>query len=76
MAKATTHVCLGELLRKLEPDFDYNSFDRFRCIRNSINYYGKAIGLMEGKDVINKMLQMRKNNPIKLVLKIKQDKND
>ncbi len=69
--KVTNHVCLGELLRKLEPDFDYSNFDRFRYIRNSINYYGKRVGLIEGKDVIHKMLQMRKNSLIKLESKIK-----
>lgn len=69
--KVTNHVCLGELLRKLEPDFDYNSFDRFRYIRNSINYYGKSVGLIEGKEIINKILQMRKNILIRLGTKIK-----
>ena len=69
--KVTNHVCLGELLKKLEPHFDYNSFDRFRYARNSINYYGKKVGLIEGKDMINKILQMRKDILIKLESKIK-----
>lgn len=69
--KVTNHVCLGELLIKLEPDFDYNSFDRFRYIRNSINYYGKQVGLIEGRDLIKKIIQMRKNILLKLESKIK-----
>ena len=69
--KVTNHICLGELLKKLEPDFDYNSFDRFRYIRNSINYYGKTVGLTDGKNLIAKILQMRKSILTKLVTKIK-----
>ena len=68
--KVTNHICLGELLKKLELDFNYNSFDRFRYLRNSINYYGKSIGLVEGKEIINKILQMRKNSLIRLESKI------
>ncbi|HLD11121.1 MAG TPA: hypothetical protein VJB89_03500 [Candidatus Nanoarchaeia archaeon] len=57
----TNHICLGELLKELIPEFDYNSFDRFRYIRNGINYYGKQIGLEEGKEVIDKIFLFRKN---------------
>ena len=59
------------LLEKLEPDFDYNSFDRFRYIRNGINYYGKTVELTDGKNLINKILQMRKSILKKLETKIK-----
>ncbi len=52
--KVTSHVCVGELLKRLIQDFDFYSFDRFRFIRNSINYYGKKIGFKEGKEIIKK----------------------
>lgn len=59
--KVTSHLCIGELLKNLTDYFDFYSFDRFRYIRNSINYYGKKIGLGEGKEIISKILLMRKN---------------
>jgi len=40
-------------------DFDYTSFDRLRWIRNSINYYGKKIGLDEGNEIIFKIFFMK-----------------
>ena len=59
--KVTNHVCLGELLKKLEPDFDYAGFERFRYARNGINYYGKKIDFQQGKEIIEKIRQMRKS---------------
>ena len=38
--KVLSHVCIGELLKTLISDFDFNKFDRIRYTRNSINYYG------------------------------------
>ena len=63
----TNHVCLGELVKDLDSEFDFNSFDRFRYARNSINYYGKKIGLSEGSIMIKNMFVMRK----KIKLKVK-----
>jgi|SRR3989338_2221413 len=57
----TNHICLGELLVELIPHFDYASFDRFRYARNGINYYGKKIGLEEGKELIKKIFIMKKS---------------
>ena len=59
--KVISHLCLGELLKKLINDFDFNSFDRFRYIRNGINYYGIKVDFIQGKEVINKIFEMRKN---------------
>jgi len=39
--KVLSHICIGELLKTLIENFDYEEFDRLRYIRNSINYYGR-----------------------------------
>ncbi len=57
--KVTSHICLGELLRTLISDFDFNSFDRFRYIRNGINYYGTKVDYRAGKEVIRNMFKMK-----------------
>lgn len=66
--KVTNHVCLGELLKKLEPDFDYAGFDRFRYARNGINYYGKKVDFEQGKELIGKIRKMR-NDIVKIANK-------
>ena len=58
--KVTSHLCLGELLKTLTDDFDFNEFDRLRYIRNGINYYGTKIDFMQGKELIKKMFSMKK----------------
>ena len=57
--KVLSHACLGELLRTLIDDFDFNSFDRLRYIRNGINYYGAKVELEQGKEVITKAFDMK-----------------
>ncbi|MEK6914742.1 MAG: hypothetical protein AABW83_03770 [Nanoarchaeota archaeon] len=57
--KINSHLCLGELLKELILNFDFNSFDRFRYIRNSINYYGNKIDYEQGKKIILKMFKMK-----------------
>ncbi len=67
----TNHVCMGELLRELVPAFDYHSFDRFRYARISINYYGKKVDYEQGKEMINKIFQLKnsiKDNKLKELL--------
>ncbi len=59
--KVTSHLCLGELLKSLVSDFDFNNFDRFRYIRNGINYYGTKIDVEQGKEIIKKMFEMKKD---------------
>src|SRR3989338_292824 len=48
--KVLSHICLGELLKTLVSDFDFNSFDRFRYVRNGINYYGTKVDYQQGKE--------------------------
>jgi uncharacterized protein (UPF0332 family) len=66
--KVTSHLCLGELLKTLIYDFDFISFDRFRYIRNGINYYGTKVDFDQGKEIILKMFKL-KSEIIKLYLK-------
>lgn len=70
--KVTNHICLGELLKKLAPSFDYDLFDRMRYIRNGINYYGTKIDLDEGKEIIKKIFNL-KSDSLKLFNKNHSD---
>lgn len=54
------HVCMGEFLKDNIKEFDYNEFDRFRYIRNGINYYGTKVQLSQGKQIIEKMFKLKK----------------
>lgn len=58
--KVISHICLGEIVRKLIKDFKFIEFDRFRYIRNGINYYGEFVELEQGKELIEKIFAMRK----------------
>lgn len=58
--KVLSHICLGELLKDLLKEFDYNEFDRLRYVRNSINYYGEKVEFEQGKEIINKIFNMKK----------------
>ncbi|MCX6747168.1 MAG: hypothetical protein NTU63_03490 [Candidatus Pacearchaeota archaeon] len=58
--KVTSHFCLGELLRTLIEDFDFNEFDRIRYARNGINYYGTKIDFSQGKELIKRMFEMKR----------------
>lgn len=66
--KVLSHLCLGELLKTLVDDFDFNEFDRMRYTRNGVNYYGVKVDLEQGKEIIRKMLEM-KNKLAKKYLK-------
>jgi len=57
--KVLSHLCLGELLKTLLNDFDFNLFDRFRYVRNGINYYGTKIDFEQGKEIMDKMFKMK-----------------
>jgi uncharacterized protein (UPF0332 family) len=59
--KVTSHICIGELIKKLVVDFDFNSFDRFRYVRNGINYYGTKVDYDSGKEIILKIFKMNSN---------------
>jgi len=58
--KVISHICTGELVKTLVKEFNFVEFDRFRYARNSINYYGEMIDFPQGKDLIKKMLNMKK----------------
>jgi len=58
--KVLSHICIGELLKDLFKDFDYEEFDRIRWIRNSINYYGIKVEFKQGKEIINKIFVMKR----------------
>jgi len=57
--KVLSHICIGELLKDLFKNFDYEEFDRLKWIRNSINYYGTKVEFKQGKEIINKILGMK-----------------
>jgi hypothetical protein len=68
--KVLSHICIGELLKDILEDFDYEEFDRLRWIRNSINYYGEKVEFEQGKKVIQKIFAIKKKIAQKyLVLK-------
>lgn len=69
--KVTSHVCVEKLLASVYPEISFREFDRFRYIRNSINYYGKKIGFDEGKEIIDKifLLNRRYLETLKSLLK-------
>ena len=58
--KVLSHICMGEFLKSILEDFDYEEFDRLRWIRNSINYYGEKIEFNQGKEIIEKIFIMKK----------------
>ncbi len=58
--KVLSHVCIGELLKDILEEFDYEEFDRLRWIRNNINYYGEKVELEQGKKVIEKIFAIKK----------------
>lgn len=58
--KVLSHICIGELLQELLEKFDYHSFDRLRWIRNSINYYGQKVDFEQGKEIIQRCFELKK----------------
>jgi len=66
--KVLSHICIGQLLKDILKEFDYEDFNRIRWIRNSINYSGKKVELKQGKDVLKKIFILKKkifNNYLK-----------
>ncbi|MBS3074017.1 hypothetical protein J4447_01025 [Candidatus Pacearchaeota archaeon] len=58
--KVGSHIQLGELVKEFYREFDYNTFDRVRWVRNSIQYYGQDIDSGQGKELISKMLALKR----------------
>lgn len=59
--KVLSHICIGELLKDILEDFDYDEFDRLRYVRNGINYYGTKVEFGQGKELIDKIFAMKKS---------------
>ena len=59
--KVLSHICIGEFLKDVFEDFDYEEFDRLRWIRNSINYYGEKVDFEQGKEIINKIFIIKED---------------
>jgi len=57
--KVLSHICIGELLKDILGNFDYEDFDRIRWIRNGINYYGKKVEFEQGKEIISKIFTIK-----------------
>lgn len=58
--KVGNHICLGNLVKELNPEFDLILFDRLRYMRNGINYYGNKVDLEQGKELISKLFDLKK----------------
>lgn len=58
--KVTSHVCVEKYLELVYPKISFVDFDRFRYIRNSINYYGEMVEFEQGKEVIKKIFVLKK----------------
>ena len=58
--KVLSHICIGELLKSLLKEFEFEEFDRLRWIRNSINYYGTKVEFKQGKEILNKIFDMKR----------------
>jgi hypothetical protein len=59
--KVYTHEAFSYFLRdEVNQEVLAMKFDRFRKIRNGLNYYGKSIELLEAEDIINSIKVMIK----------------
>lgn len=74
--KPQSHIHTGEIAKTLYTEFDFISFDRFRYARNRINYYGEKIELQQGKDFIQKIIQMKKEVEKQVKKLLENEKHD
>ena len=59
--KIYNHECYTYFLKEvLNKNWIAEEFDDLRKIRNSINYYGKEISVPEAKEVLEKLMNLRK----------------
>jgi uncharacterized protein (UPF0332 family) len=58
--KVISHVCVEKYLESIYPKISFVDFDRFRYIRNSINYYGEMVEFEQGKEIIKKIFVLKK----------------
>ena len=53
--KIYSHEAFTYFLKEIQEDLLAKKFDRFRRIRNDINYYGKDVSIIEAEDNINEI---------------------
>jgi len=59
--KIYNHECFTAFLKEiLEEDFFSDEFDRFRKIRNGINYYGNVVSVEDAKKIIMEIKNLRR----------------
>jgi len=59
--KIYNHECYTSFLKEVMNNGELaEEFDDIRKIRNSINYYGKEVSLTEAKEVLERMIVLRK----------------
>ena len=59
--KIYNHVCYTAFLKEVLDENELaEEFDVLRVLRNDINYYGKEVSLIEAKDVLSKLNNIRK----------------
>ncbi len=59
--KIYNHECYAGFLKEICKEEDLSiQFDEFRIIRNKVNYYAKKILVSDAKDLIKKIINLRK----------------
>ena len=56
--KVYSHEAFTYFLKEKHEDVLSIKFDRFRKIRNSINYYGKSVEIKEAEDIVKDIKEM------------------
>lgn len=57
--KIYNHECYTPFLKEIMSDSDTgDKFDKLRSIRNGINYYGRELNLVEGKEAIARLKEV------------------
>jgi hypothetical protein len=57
--KINNHICYVPFLKEICQEEEFaERFDRFRFIRNGIQYYAKDLSSVEGEKLINQMLDL------------------
>ncbi len=68
--KIYNHECYTAFLKEIMHESSLgDSFDKFRILRNGINYYGKKITFEEAQEIMIQMIEFIKKIEQKLVLK-------
>ncbi len=60
--KIYNHVCYTGFLKEIMKETEVaEEFDELRVIRNDINYYGKEVSVIEAKEVLERLENLRAN---------------